>query len=202
MEPGAHGPVSTKNGRPSSRRHRVLWAVTCLFIFDFIGLSSYLFFKSPSHIEDQSYWSALKDIGPAIGASWVFSAALLTITAAGITAIESLKDSESRSEARTRAIRRVCIGEIKAFWDRCNSLELDRKLSDHTAWLKDPNGSLDNLQLFRRHLGDDWFVFFRVDPEALGELDQETSAQYISVSARSRHFVSRLKLDELSAMGS
>ena len=122
-----------------SRRHLVLWAITvlsCLVSFVFIGVSCYFFLKAPSHIIDQPYWSALKDIGPAIGASWVFSAALLTITAAGITAIASLNDSGSQSEARRRAITRICVGEIKAFWDRCNSLELDHKLRVHIAWLK------------------------------------------------------------------
>jgi hypothetical protein len=176
-------------------RHPVLWVVTAasaLLSAVFIAGSVFVFLHAPDKIQDQHLWSALKDIGPAVAGSWVLCAALLAITAAGITALVTVRDSEARTNAREAAIARVCIGEIKAFWDQCNRLELNDKLEQHIAWLKRNELTPSFATPFRRNFGEDWFVFFRVDPEALGELDEDTSSRYISLSTRCRHFASRL----------
>jgi hypothetical protein len=179
-------------------KHPWLWTVTlaCAVVSLIVLVGGlYILKVAPDNISGQHLWSALKDIGPAIAGSWVLCAALLAITATGITSIVTLKDSESRVIGRVTAIRRVCVGEIKSFWDRCNELELHIKLTDHIAWMKSGIKDTDHsktLDAFRRNVGDDWFSFFRVDPEALGELDEETSARYISLSVKVRHLTSRL----------
>jgi hypothetical protein len=173
----------------------VLWTVTALSAIlsaIFVGGSLVVFFNAPDHIEHQHLWAPLKDIGPAIAGSWVLCAALLAITAAGITALVALGDSEAHTKAREQAIARVCIGEIKAFWDLCNRLQLHSKLQGHISWLENQKDAPEKLNAFRRHVGEDWFVFFRVDPEALGELSDEISSRYIALSARCRNLASRL----------
>jgi hypothetical protein len=176
-------------------RHAWLWFVTIasilLCILFFIG-SLCVFEKAPDDIEHQHIWGRLKDIGPAIAGSWVLCAALLAITAAGITALAALSDSEDHTKAREKAIKRVCVGEIKAFWDMCNRLELRTKLRNHISWLKTNQLSPEKLRPFRRNVGEDWFVFFRVDPEALGALSDEISSLYISLSVRCRGLSARL----------
>lgn len=158
-----------------------------------IVIGGLLIATAPDGIKEQHFWSAVKDIGPAIAGSWVLCAALLAITAAGVTAISSATDADNRDAARLEAIKRVCIAEIQTFFDRCNELKLHATLTDHLKWLRkqfeNPGAKAD---AFRRDFGDDWFIFFRVDPEALGMLDPRTSAKYISLSAHARHLTSRL----------
>jgi hypothetical protein len=159
----------------------------------FVLVSIAAIFCAPIPIGEQFFWAALKDIGPAIAGSWVLSAGLLTLTAAGINNRAAAREVEASNTRRKEAIRQVCVGEVKSFWDRANHLELHKKLQDHLGWLRwiQVNPQEGTPDLFRRSLGDDWFLLSRVDTPAIGELEPEISALYLSLSARVRNVVSR-----------
>lgn len=150
-------------------------------------------FKDPAAVSNHPFWEALKDIGPAIAGSWVLAAGVLTVTSAWITARAAAREAADSNNRRRDAIRQVCIGEIKSFWDRANQLELRRELEDHLRSLREikdqPDGNRPSL--LRRSLGDDWFLLSRVDTLAVGELDPEICARYLALSAKARDVVSQ-----------
>ena len=110
-----------------------------------------------------------------------------------MTTRANVQQAVAGDSQRKEAIHQICIGEIKSFWDRANQLELHKRLQKHLRWLREikaePTGKRPNL--FRRSLGDDWFLLSRVDTLAIGELQLEIGSRYLSLSARVRNVVSR-----------
>jgi hypothetical protein len=137
-------------------------------------------------------WGPLKEIGPAVAGFWVLAAGLLAITAAAMTILVATRDSERRELRRREAIRQACVGEIRSFWDFANQLALLPKLNDHISWVKrgeqEPSKPRDS---FRRNLGDEWFLLFRLEPLAIAELGAEIGARYLSLSGRARVLINR-----------
>ena len=140
-------------------------------------------------------WKAVQDIGPAVAGSWVLCAALLAVTAAGITAISNSNDADRRTAGEREAVRKVCVGEIKSFWDHANRLDLHAKLTEHIAWLKEAENDRELAKErapFRRNFGEDWLRFAVTDPKSVGLLDQAVVERYVSLAAKVRNLTSRL----------
>lgn len=150
-----------------------------------------LIFLAPNASEGP-IWGPLKEIGPAVAGFWVLAAGLLAITSAAMTILAATRESERRESRRREAIRQACIGEIQSFWDFVNQLALPAKLVDHIAWLRraddEPKKPRD---AFRRDLGDEWFLLFRLEPLAIAELGADTGARYLSLSGRARVLIKR-----------
>ena len=115
------------------------------------GESVRLFNQYPAAHGATPFWTPVEKIGPTIAGSWVLCAALLAIVAAGVTALAARQDSEARAIARRRATKHLCAGEVRAFWDRCNQLELHAKLKDHIVWLMREKDTDTQLNAFRRN---------------------------------------------------
>jgi hypothetical protein len=155
-----------------------------------IGIAA--LFYDPAAGGDHPFWDAVKDIGPAIAGSWVLAAGILTVTATWMTTRANVQQAVAGDSQRKEAIRQICIGEIKSFWDRANQLELHKNLKDHLIWLREiQTDPTKRPNLFRRSLGDDWFPLSRINTLAIGELQPEIGSRYLSLSARVRNIVSR-----------
>jgi hypothetical protein len=184
--------------RFNKHSHGWIWFLIIGSAFIAIALlagSALALWLAPSPITEHSapIWNSIKDIGPAVAGFWVVAAAIFTITAAGITILADAADGDAHDDLRKNAIRRACIGEISAFWDRMNSPEpLQTKLGDHIEWLKKHENipASDFPDIFRRNLGDDWFLLSRLDPLAISELE-ELSGRYLALSGRARNLVGR-----------
>jgi hypothetical protein len=170
----------------------LIWAPLVVAVA-LVAAGTYLMFVSPRPISAEAFWSPLKEIGPAIAGFWVLAAALLTLTAAGLTLRAGARDAQDREEARRASVRQLCRAEVLSFWDHVNSLTLHAKLQDHLNWLRSLAATGGQTpDLFRRNFGDEWFLISHLDPLALAELGQDETAKYLSLSARARHLVHRL----------
>ena len=163
----------------------------------FLLTTSWLLCQGPGG-QKPDFWKALEKDGPFVAGSWVLCAALLSLTAIGLT-LKVTADDNARNEARRRNdARQLLRAEILAFWDRLNQLELHAGLERQVAWLKRLNSKEplpdDNLcpNIYRRNLGDEWFMISRSTPSVLAQLPPDDTARYLSLSARSRHLVQRL----------
>ena len=179
------------------RRHWVWLVVTALSASSagaVVAASILIFNHAPVSIKEQPFWGALKDIGPAIAGSWVLAAALLAITATAMTILSAARDNDLRANERLRSILQACVSEILSFYDRTNELQLLPKLRDHVQWLQaavDEPGRHGQPNVFRRHLGEDWFLLYSVDPLAIGELGVDRCMDYFSLTAQHRNVVAR-----------
>ena len=168
----------------------LIWAPALVAVL--ILLSGILaLFAYPLRHNDILFWTALEKIGPAVAGSWVLCAALLSITAVAWTVREGRKQEDGRVRHRKEAVRQVCIGEIKAFWDRLNNLDLLTQLEIHLGELNVEPAHGVKARIFRRDIGSNWFMLCQSDPVAVGELGAAT-AHYVALSAKARTAVARL----------
>lgn len=192
-----NGPWPDAADRLFIRRHwwsHVVVVITVLLALALVWASVQVFSQAPASITDQPFWAPLKDIGPAIAGSWVLAAGLFAITAAAMTILSAARDNDRRANWRERSILQACVSEILSFYDRTNELQLLPKLRDHVQWLqraKAEPGRHGQPNAFRRHLGEDWFLLYSVDPLAIGELGVDRCMDYFSLTAQHRNVVAR-----------
>jgi hypothetical protein len=140
----------------------------------------------------QRFYVALKEIGPAVGGFLVLAAAFVAVATTGWSIDEARCEADRSRREKTSSIERAAVAEIRAFWLRIDHLKLKTKLADHIGRLeenlKDPDKHYPGL--FRRSLGQDWFVLFRISPLDL-TLMGDLLEQYIVLSAVTRNLVSR-----------
>lgn len=171
-----------------------LTAVISIIVF---VASMGLLFRGPDG-QHPDFWRALEKDGPFVAGSWVLCAALLSLTAVGFTLQASADDATRQDQRKREETRQLLRAEILAFWDRLNQLKLRSGLERHIGWLKrlHDNKALPNDEkvpsLYRRNLGDEWFMISRSAPLVLAELPPNDTARYLSLAARSRHLVHRL----------
>ena len=156
-----------------------------------------LLFNGPDG-QHADFWKALEKDGPFVAGSWVLCAALLSLTAVGFTLQASAEDAARQDQRKRDETRQLLRAEILAFWDRLNRLKLRSGLERHAGWLTRlyenkalPNDTM-NPDLYRRNLGDEWFMISRSAPLVLAQLPPNDTARYLSLAARSRHLVHRL----------
>ncbi len=163
----------------------------------FLGVTLWLLLQGPDG-HNPNFWTALEKDGPFVAGSWVLCAALFSVTAVGFTLQASADDAVRQDERRKEDTRQLLRAEILAFWDRLNHLNLRSGLERHVAWLKrlrDKKTTEEDettANLYRRNLGDEWFMISRSAPLVLAELPPNDTARYLSLAARSRHLVQRL----------
>lgn len=163
----------------------------------FLAATLWLLLQGPDG-QKPDFWRALEKDGPFVAGSWVLCAALLSLTAVGFTLQASADDAARQDERRREETRQLLRAEILAFWDRLNRLNLRVGLEHHVAWLKrlldgEPTETDEKTaNLYRRNLGDEWFMISRSAPLVLAELPPNDTARYLSLAARSRHLVQRL----------
>lgn len=140
----------------------------------------------------QRFYVALKEIGPAVGGFLVLAAALVAVATTGWIIDEARLEADRARREKKDSVERAASAEIHAFWLRVNDLKLKTKLSDHISRLeaseKDPTKHFPGL--FRRSLGQDWFILFRTSPMDLTHMGGLLE-QYILLSAVTRNLVSR-----------
>jgi hypothetical protein len=178
----------------------LIW-IPAILAAAFLGMTLWLLHLGPGN-EKPNVWKALEKDGPFVAGSWVLCAALLSLSAVGITLRASARDADELEARKKQDTRQLLRAEILAFWDRLNRLKLRSGLEDHVAWLKKLRGGstadLPNVEehakgnLYRRSLGDEWFMISRSAPLVLAELPPDDTARYLSLAARSRHLVHRL----------